>query len=312
MTLNHKVVGSIPSARTKSVKGLIIISCVVMSGKEVAAKEKEYIREVVSVFSEPPQLAVLVVGNDVASQAYVRGKERDCNECGITCSVYRFDETITQDELCVAIDSLNNLSYISGIIVQLPLPKQIDKMEVIERIHPDKDVDCFRADNVGRLALEHPKFMPCTPAGIMKLLDAFNIKVDSKNCVVIGRSDIVGKPMAMMLTNMGGTVTICHSKTKNLAHYTRNADLIVCAVGKPNFLTADMVKDGAVVVDVGINRNEEGKLCGDVDFAEVSKKCSAITPVPGGVGLMTRVTLLKNTVKAHALLNRANSTASQY
>lgn len=226
MTLNHKVVGSIPSTRTKSVKGLIIISCVVMSGKEVAAKEKEYIREVVSIFSEPPQLAVLVVGNDTASQAYVRGKERDCNECGITCSVYRFDETISQDELCAVIDSLNNLSYISGIIVQLPLPKQIDKMAVIERIHPNKDVDCFRADNVGRLALGHPKFMPCTPAGIMKLLDAFHIKVEGKNCVVIGRSDIVGKPMAMMLTNMGGTVTICHSKTKDLAHYTRNADLL--------------------------------------------------------------------------------------
>lgn len=283
-----------------------------MSGKSVAAKEKEKIREEVSRLVGVPTLAVIVVGNDPASQTYVRGKERDCAECGIICEVHQFEETASEKEVCDLIDTLNHRNSVSGIIVQLPLPKQINKMAVIERIHPDKDVDCFRADNVGRLMLGKPKFLPCTPSGIVDLLQDFKIEVDGKDCVVIGRSDIVGKPMAALLTSMGGTVTTCHSRTRNLAFYTKHADLIVCAVGKPYFLTADMVKDDAVIVDVGINRGEDGKLCGDVDFAEVSKKCSAITPVPGGVGLMTRVALLKNTVKAHALLIGANSTARQY
>lgn len=281
-----------------------------MSGKEVAAREKEKIRRAISNFARPPKLAVIMVGNNPASQAYVRGKEKDCEECGIDCFVYRVKDTISQEELCLIVDALNNSNEVDGILVQLPLPQHIDKSAVIEHIHPEKDVDCFRAENVGRLVLGRPTYMPCTPSGIVDLLEAFDIKVDGKNCVVIGGSDIVGKPMSALLTSMGGTVTTCHSKTKDISTYTRNADIIVCAVGKPGFLTADMVKDGAVVIDVGINRGEDGKLCGDVDFASVSEKCSAITPVPGGVGLMTRVALLKNTVKAYATVNGSNSTGN--
>ena len=281
-----------------------------MSGKEVAAREKEKIRKAISNFARPPKLAVIMVGDNPASQAYVRGKEKDCEECGMDSLVYRFEETVSQEELCDAIDYLNHRRSVDGIIVQLPLPQHIDKNAVIERIHPEKDVDCFRAESVGKLVLGRPTFMPCTPSGIVDLMEAFDIKVEGKNCVVIGRSDIVGKPMSALLTSMGGTVTTCHSKTKDISFYTRNADIIVCAVGKPGFLTADMVKDGAVVVDVGINRGEDGKLCGDVDFAAVSEKCSAITPVPGGVGLMTRVALLKNTVKAYATVNGSNSTGN--
>lgn len=281
-----------------------------MSGKEVAAREKEKIRRAISNFARPPKLAVIMVGNNPASQAYVRGKEKDCEECGIDCFVYRVKDTISQEELCLIVDTLNNSNEVDGILVQLPLPQHIDKNAVIEHIHPEKDVDCFRAESVGKLVLGRPTYMPCTPSGIVDLLKAFDIKVEGKNCVVIGRSDIVGKPMSALLTSMGGTVTTCHSKTKDISTYTRNADIIVCAVGKPGFLMADMVKDGAVVVDVGINRGEDGKLCGDVDFASVSEKCSAITPVPGGVGLMTRVALLKNTVKAYATVNGSNSTGN--
>lgn len=270
-----------------------------MSGKDIAANEKEKIKQMVNGFARPPKLAVVIVGNNPASQSYVKNKEKDCIECGIDCSVYRYDDTISQEELCEGVWELNTKSDIDAVLVQLPLPPHIDKYAVIEQIHQMKDVDCFRTDNFGKLALGQPVFTPCTPSGIMDLLDAYGVKVEGKHCVVIGRSDIVGKPMAMMLTQNGGTVTVCHSKTNGITKYTQEADIIICAVGKPNFLTADMVKDGAVVIDVGINRNADGKICGDVDFEAVSKKCSAITPVPGGVGLMTRAALLKNVVTAY-------------
>lgn len=274
---------------------------ILMNGKVIADMEKEKIKQKVSGFARPPKLAVVIVGDNPASQSYVKSKEKDCIECGIDCFVYRYDDTISQEELCKVVGELNTQSEIDAILVQLPLPKHIDKNVVIEQIHQMKDVDCFRADNFGKLALGQPLYMPCTPSGIMDLLEAYGVKAEGKHCVVIGRSDIVGKPMALMLTQNGGTVTVCHSKTDDVAKYTMDADLIICAVGKQNFLTADMVKEGAVVVDVGINRNAEGKICGDVDFEAVSKKCSAITPVPGGVGLMTRTALLKNVIKAYIL-----------
>lgn len=280
-----------------------------LSGQEVAEREKEEIRGAVSILPRVPKLAVIMVGDNPASQSYVRGKEKDCIECGIDCEIHQFNDGMTQGELCRVIQDLNCRIDVDGILVQLPLPKHIDKTAVIEQISPDKDVDCFRAENFGKLALGYPTFMPCTPLGVIDLLNAYHIEIAGKNCVIIGRSDIVGKPMASLLINKGGTVTVCHSKTKDVSMHTRNADLIICAVGKPGFLTADMVKDGVVVVDVGINRGKDGRLCGDVDFASVSKKCSAITPVPGGVGLMTRSALLKNVVKACAMKNVSNYTS---
>lgn len=279
-----------------------------MSGKELAAKQKEDIRNTLGGCT--PTLAVILVGDDPASCSYVRGKEKDCAECGIRSEMYRLSDTISESELLALIDSLNNRNDVHGILVQLPLPKHFDKRRVLERISPNKDVDCFCFRNVGRLYLNDPVFMPCTPSGILDLLREYKVDVSGKDCVVIGRSDIVGKPMATLLMQMGGTVTVCHSGTNNLAEHTRKADIIVCAVGRPKFLTADMVKDGAVVVDVGINRDADGKICGDVDFEHVSEKCSAITPVPGSVGLMTRVALMKNTVKAYALVNGSNSTSN--
>lgn len=246
-------------------------------------------------------MAVVLVGNNPASQAYVKGKEKDCIECGIDCETIHFDDMVTQDVLCNAVAELSQDNTVDGILVQLPLPDHIDNTKVIEQISLNKDVDCFRADNFGRLALGNPIFVPCTPLGIIDLLTAFNIQVEGKNCVIIGRSNIVGKPMASLLVNLGGTVTICNSKTKDISSYTNNADVIICAVGKAGFLTADMVKTGAIVIDVGINKNDEGKLCGDVDFVTVSEKCSAITPVPGGIGLMTRVSLMKNVLKAYTM-----------
>lgn len=279
------------------------MSCVCMGSKELAAKEKAMIHEVISKKCISPTLAVILIGGDPASSTYVRGKKNDCNECGIKSEVYHFNDTVTQDCVLELIYKLNRKKEISGILVQLPLPKHIDKRAVIEAIDPKKDVDCFHSSNIGKLFLGEPIFIPCTPYGITDLLNAYKIDISGKNCTVIGRSDIVGKPMALLLTQLGGTVTVCHSDTKDVAEHTRQADIIVCAVGKPNFLTADMVKNGAVIVDVGINRSENGEICGDVDFENVSKKCSAITPVPGGVGLMTRVALLKNTLKAYALGN---------
>ena len=236
-----------------------------------------------------------MVGNNPASTAYVNGKKRDCDEWGIEFLLKWFPEDVTQEEILNTIWDLNITFGINGILVQLPLPSHLDKSAIISAIAPEKDVDCFCESNIGKMFLgDTDAFWPCTPLGIIELLTYYNIGVQGKHCVVIGRSDIVGKPMATILTNLGATVTICNSHTKNLEFFTKNADIIICAVGKRNFLTANMVSEGVVVVDVGINRNDEGKLCGDADFEELKLKASAITPVPGGVGLMTRAALMIN------------------
>lgn len=243
-------------------------------------------------------LHVVLVGNDPASQVYVKHKAKDCEQVGIESKIHILPESTPQTELLELIDSLNNDSKVSGIIIQLPLPKHIEEEKVINAVSPDKDVDAFSPFNVGRIMIGNYNFLPCTPAGIMEILDYYNIDVMGKNCVIIGRSNIVGKPMSMLMLNKSATVTVCHSKTKDLSNVTKQADVLVAAVGRPNFVTKDMVKDGAIVIDVGINRMDNGKLCGDVDYQNVAPVSSYITPVPGGVGPMTRAVLLKNTVKA--------------
>ena len=245
-----------------------------------------------------PGLAVILVGNNPASAVYVRNKQKACIETGIKPTQITLPEETTEEELIALIEKLNADSEIHGILVQLPLPAHISEDRVIETISSAKDVDAFSHDSVGRIMTGEYSFLPCTPAGIMELLKFYNIDVSGKECVVVGRSNIVGKPMAMLLLNSNGTVTICHSRTKNLAQVCKRADIIVCAVGRAAFLKADMVKEGAVVIDVGINRTEEGKITGDVDFGPVSELASYITPVPGGVGPMTITMLLKNTLTA--------------
>ncbi len=243
-------------------------------------------------------LAVIVAGNNPASRIYVNNKKKDCEYIGINSYEYALSEDVTQEEILSLIDKLNNDEKISGMIVQLPLPKHIDERAVINRIAPEKDVDAFHPENVGKIMIGNYGFLPCTPAGIMELLEEYRIETKGKNAVVIGRSNIVGKPMSMLLVNKDATVTVCHSKTQNLAEITKKADILVVAIGKAKFVTGDMVKDGAVVVDVGMDRDENGKLCGDVDFESVAPKASYITPVPGGVGPMTRAILMKNAVTA--------------
>ena len=247
-----------------------------------------------------PGLAVIIVGNDPASRVYVNNKKKACEACGIYSEEHARPESTTEEELLSLIDLLNKRSDIHGILVQLPLPKGIDSEKVLLKIDHRKDVDAFHPVNVGKIMIGDYDFLPCTPAGVMELIHLTGIEVSGKECVVVGRSNIVGKPQAMLLLHENGTVTICHSRTKNLAEVCRRADILVAAVGKPRFITADMVKNGAVVIDVGMNR-VDGKLCGDVDFDEVSKKASAITPVPGGVGPMTIAMLMKNTVRAAQL-----------
>ncbi len=258
------------------------------------AKEAEELRNC-GIF---PKLAVILVGEDPASVVYVRNKHKACIECGIEPVQINLGEEISEDELLAKIDELNEDSSIHGILVQLPLPKHISEERVIDRINPKKDVDAFSHENVGRIVEGKYTFLPCTPAGVMKLLEFYGVEISGKECVIVGRSNIVGKPMALLLLNSSGTVTICHSKTKNLKEVTKRADILVVAIGKPCFVTDDMVKEGAVVVDVGINRKPDGKLCGDVDFDKVSKIASLITPVPGGVGPMTITMLMQNTVFA--------------
>lgn len=250
-----------------------------------------------------PGLAVILVGDDPASHVYVRNKERACEEVGFYSEKYELPENTTQEELNALVDKLNAKKEISGILCQLPLPKHLDDKAVIDRIDPKKDVDAFHPENVGAIMIGDYHFLPCTPAGVMELIHSTGVEIAGKKAVVIGRSNIVGKPMAMLLLHEDATVEITHSKTKNLADITRTADILVAAIGKAGFVTADMVKEGAVVIDVGMNRNAEGKLCGDVDFDEVSKKCSYITPVPGGVGPMTISMLMKNTLTAAKLQN---------
>lgn len=274
----------------------------IIDGKKISAAARAEIAERARRLTEKtgvvPGLAVVIVGEDPASKVYVRNKKKACEEAGFYSVVAELPAETSQEELLARLEVLKADPRIHGILVQLPLPAGIDPDAVIAAIPPEKDVDAFHPENVGHIMIGDYRFLPCTPAGVMKMLEYEGIEVSGKECVVIGRSNIVGKPMAMLLLQANGTVTVCHSRTRNLAEVTRRADILVSAVGKAGFVTADMVKDGVVVIDVGMNRNAEGKLCGDVDFAAVSEKASAITPVPGGVGVMTITMLLENTVRA--------------
>ena len=276
-------------------------------GKEVSARIKGELRTEVEELKKQginPGLAVIIVGEDPASQVYVRNKERACEECGIYSEKYALPEETTEAELLKLIDELNHKESISGILVQLPVPKHIDEKAVINAIDPKKDVDAFHPVNVGKIMVGDYDFVPCTPAGVMELIKESGIDVAGKECVIVGRSNIVGKPQAMLLLHQNGTVTICHSRTQNLAEKTKKADILVAAVGMPEFIKGDMIKEGAVVIDVGINRVAPKKLVGDVEFETAEKKAAAITPVPGGVGPMTIAMLMKNTVKA-AIINKS-------
>ena len=274
---------------------------ILIDGKKLAAEVKARVQQEAATLPRKAGLAVILVGDNPASQVYVAGKERDCTECGIESFSYRLPKETTQQELLELIQKLNADERVDGILCQLPLPKGLDEQLVIDTIAPEKDVDCFHPFNVGRLQIGDPVFLPCTPAGVMEMLHAYEIPVSGKRCVVLGRSNIVGKPMSALLLQENGTVTTCHSKTPDLAAVTREADILVSAVGRTNFVTADMVKDGAVVIDVAMNRNEAGKLCGDVDYEAVAEKASYITPVPGGVGPMTRALLMQNILTAAKL-----------
>lgn len=274
------------------------MSAVIMDGKALAEKVKAQIREKASKLRRQPGLAVILVGDNPASQVYVRNKERDCAQCGIMCYDYHLPQDASQEDVLDLVEKMNNYGAVDGILVQLPLPEQIDERVVLEAIAPDKDVDAFHPENVGRIMQGQAYYKPCTPAGVMEILHEYGIDPGGKHCVVVGRSNIVGKPMAMLLLHENATVTICHSKTPDLKAQCLQADILVSAVGKTGLITADMVKPGAVVIDVAMNRNEAGKLCGDVDFAAVSQVASYITPVPGGVGPMTRAMLMENTYKA--------------
>ena len=265
---------------------------------EIKAELKVKIEKLVENGKRRPGLAVIIVGENPASKVYVNSKVRTCETLGIYSEKYSLDVNVTEVELLKLIEQLNNKEEIDGILVQLPLPNHVDENKVIEAIKPVKDVDGFHPINLGKLIIGESMFKSCTPYGIMELLKRSEIDLNGKDVVIIGRSNIVGKPLALMMTNKNATVTLCHSRTKDLSKKTLNADIIVVAVGKENFLIEEMVKEGSVVIDVGINRNSLGKLCGDVDFKNVSKKTSLITPVPGGVGPMTIVMLMKNTVKS--------------
>lgn len=280
-----------------------------IDGKAVSAAVREEVKQQAAALTaqgHQPALAVILVGEDPASQVYVRNKHKACAECGIRSLQYELPASTTQQELLTLIQTLNEDDTVDGILCQLPLPKHLDEQAVILAIDPKKDVDAFHPVNAGRIMSGDYGFLPCTPAGIMEMLRRYDIAIPGKRCVVIGRSNIVGKPMAMLLINAGGTVTVCNSKTRDLPAVTREADILVAAVGKPHFVTADMVKEGAVVIDVGINRNADGKLCGDVAFDEVSEKASYITPVPGGVGPMTITMLLQNTITAAKIHKEEN------
>lgn len=274
------------------------MSAVIMDGKGLAAKIRTRVREEGAKLPRQPGLAVILVGDDGASAVYVRNKEKDCEECGILCLDYRLPSHTTQDELIELVQKMNRYPTVDGVLVQLPLPAHIDEKAVLKAIVPHKDVDGFHPENVGRMFQGDARFLPCTPAGIMALLREYGILPQGKRCVVLGRSNIVGKPMGLLLLLADGTVTVCHSKTEHLAEESRRADILISAVGQRGLVTADMVKPGAVVIDVAMNRNDDGKLCGDVDFDAVREIASYITPVPGGVGPMTRAMLMENTLQA--------------
>jgi methylenetetrahydrofolate dehydrogenase (NADP+)/methenyltetrahydrofolate cyclohydrolase len=280
----------------------------IIDGKRISSEVREEIADcTLKIKAEQgctPGLAVIIVGNDPASQVYVRNKKRACEQVGFYSEVYELPEMTSQEELCTLVDQLNKDSKIHGILVQLPLPRHLDENDILLRIKPEKDVDAFHPYNVGKIMIGNYDLLPCTPAGVMVLLKKSGIDVSGKRCVVVGRSNIVGKPMAMLLMQANGTVTVCHSRTQGLADICREADVLVVSMGKPEFITGDMVKDGAVVVDVGINRLADGRLVGDVNFAEVEPKASYITPVPGGVGPMTITMLLQNTLTAAQKVNK--------
>lgn len=279
----------------------------ILSGKEVSARVRGELKTEVEELKErgkTPGLAVVLVGEDPASKVYVANKERACKELGIYSEMHKLPEETTEEELLALVNKLNADDNIDGILVQLPLPKGLDDKVIINNILPEKDVDAFHPVNVGKIMIGDFDFVPCTPAGIMELIKESGVDVEGKECVVIGRSNIVGKPMSMLLLHKNGTVTICHSRTKNLSEVAKRADILVAAVGRAKFVTADMVKEGAVVIDVGMNRDENGKLCGDVDFENVEKIAGAITPVPGGVGPMTISMLMRNTVASAKLRSK--------
>lgn len=280
----------------------------IMDGKALSLKLKEQMKQRIAQLKQQginPKLVVVLVGDNSASQVYVRNKHKSCGEVGIESEVITMPEQTTQQELLEVVERLNQDETVDGILVQLPLPKQIDEKTVLRSILPEKDVDGFHPVNVGFLSIGDECFAPATPSGIIAMFQEYGIDIAGKNCVIIGRSNIVGKPMAALLLKNHATVTICHSKTEDLASYTRRADVVIVATGHRHTLTADMVKEGAVVVDVGMNRNEQGKLCGDVDYEEVKEKASFITPVPGGVGPMTITELLENTIQAAQRHHRA-------
>lgn len=276
----------------------------IIDGKAISAKCKseiaEEIKSITASGKRAPCLAVILVGEDPASKVYVRNKKLACEAVGITSLEYLLSADESEEKLLELIDFLNKDESVDGILVQMPVPKHIDPDKVIDAISPDKDVDAFHAYNVGKLFTGSPRFQPCTPAGVMRLLKEYNISVSGKNCVVVGRSNIVGKPMGALLLAENGTVTICHSRTNDLPSVTRNADILIAACGRPNMITADMVKDGAVLIDVGINRLED-KLVGDIDFNGCAEKASYITPVPGGVGPMTIAILMQNTLTSYKM-----------
>ena len=273
----------------------------ILDGLALSKKIKDELKTEVNSLKENGieiGLAVIIVGDNPASRVYVNHKKKDCAELGIASYEYAMDSDTTEDELLSLIDSLNKRDDIHGILVQLPLPKQIDESKVIKAISPEKDVDAFHPENVGKIMTGDFEFLPCTPAGVMRMIEETGIDLTGKNCVVIGRSNIVGKPQAMLLLHKNATVTICHSKTVNLKEICLGADVVVAAVGRPKMIDGSYIKEGAIVIDVGINRMDDGKLCGDVDFDSAKEKASYITPVPGGVGPMTRATLMCNTVNA--------------
>ena len=280
-----------------------------ISGKEVSQAVKLRVCDEVNELKSQgidPCLAVILVGDDPASRVYVNNKKKACEFCGIRSLEYVLPADTKEEELIALVENLNNDTAVNGILCQLPLPKHLDEKKILNLIRPEKDVDAFHPENVGHIMIGDFNFLPCTPAGIMEMLRYENISLDGKNCVVIGRSNIVGKPMAMLMLKENATVTICHSRTNNLKDIVAGADVIVAAVGRPNFVTADMVKDSAVIIDVGINRMEDGSLCGDVDFEACKEKASYITPVPGGVGPMTIATLMQNTITATKIQNDKN------
>lgn len=274
------------------------MSAGILDGKALAGRIKEELRCKCERLARAPHLAVVLVGDDPASAIYVRNKERDCRECGIDCRDHRLAADTTQEALLALIRALNRDDSVDGILVQLPLPGHLDGAQVLRAIDPDKDVDAFHPENVGRLLLGQPRYLPCTPAGILSLLREYAIDPAGKHCVVVGRSNIVGKPLALLLLQADATVTVCHSKTPDLADQCRQADILVSAAGQAGLITADMVRPHAVVIDVAMNRGADGRLCGDVDFGAVAQRVDYITPVPGGVGPMTRAMLMENTYQA--------------